>query len=57
MEDMTYVNLDKQIQATEEILNSNRGWDSAIQIQMMENQLIIMKVLNDLDDKIRRRPF
>jgi len=57
MEDMTYVNLDKQIKETEEIINSRWVSCDDTHKMMLENQLIIMKVLNDLDEKIRRRPF
>lgn len=57
MEDMTFVNLDKQIRKTNLIIESHKnfgkGPEEDIMDLILENQLVIMKAIDKIDDKIR----
>lgn len=61
MKDMTFVNLNKQIKKTEAIINYNKafgGFEESATAEdlILENQLIIMKALDRIDDSIRTLP-
>jgi len=55
MEDRVYHELNEQINTTETMLKDKMVFDS-VQYLIVQNQLVIMKLLDKLDEKIRSIP-